>query len=90
MGKLEIFTRSGDIQRFEDGLKKAKHGIMEVCEIWENMKKEFSETSGSYEERYSPHHEGSGHYGGQHPFMSERDWHELQERRSRDAMGRYK
>lgn len=89
MGKIQIFGRSGDIQRFDEGLKKAKHGIMEVCEIWEDMKRDFSEQSGGlYNERYN-HREGDGGRHGGYPMMSERDWHELQERRRRDSMGRY-
>lgn len=98
MGYLvDLSKRSGDIQRFDENLKKMKHATMEICEIWESMKQDFSEMGGgSYGERYN-HREGgfdfrSGGYGSGYsqrenmPMMSERDWAELQERRRRDMM----
>lgn len=42
----------GDAERFEMALKKAKNGIKEACEIFEDMKEEFGERRGSYGERY--------------------------------------
>lgn len=95
MGYLIDFSeRGGDVQRFDEGLKKAKHGLMEVCDIWESMKQDFSQRGGgsSYGERYT---QRSGYNGGGYsqrdysPSMSERDWAELQERRRRDSMGRF-
>ncbi len=53
----------GDVERFEDALKDAKMGIKEACEIFEDMKEQFSERSG-YSERYSSR-------GGRY---SSRDW----------------
>lgn len=96
MGVLIDFSeRGGDVRRFDEGLKAAKSGLMEVCDIWESMKQDFQMRGGnagggynsrSYNERY-----GSGfdqRSMGQ-PTMSERDWMELQERRRRDSMGRF-
>jgi hypothetical protein len=83
---IDMSERDGDIRRFEEGLKAAKHGIMEVCEIWENMKSQFSERGGSYSERYGKGSYDQRNYG---HMMSERDWEELQERRRRDPMGRF-
>lgn len=63
----------GDVERFESALWKAKKGIKEACEIFEDMKEQFSERRG-YSERYS---ERGGY--------SDRDWDddEMSERRSR-------
>lgn len=41
----------GDAEKFESALKKAKKGLKEACEIFEDMKEEFSERS--YGGRYS-------------------------------------
>ena len=80
MGMLTIFERGGDdAKRFDMALKKAKAGLMEACEIWEDMVDQFSERGGSYEERYSQR----GGYRG-------REWDDMPERRSRDGMGRYR
>ena len=37
---IDLSERGGDVRRFEDGLKKAKHGLAEAYEIWEDMKNE--------------------------------------------------
>lgn len=96
MGVLIDFSeRGGDVRRFDEGLKAAKQGLMEVCDIWESMKQDFQMRGGnmggysqrSYNERY-----GGGSYDQRsmsQPMMSERDWAELQERRRRDGMGRF-
>ena len=85
MGLIQIFERSGDdVRRFDEAMKLAKSGLMEACEIWEDMKAQFSERGGSYGERYS--HRGGG-YGERY---GERDWDEMSERRYRDSMGRYR
>ena len=89
MGMIHIFERSGDdAKRFDEAMKRAKSGLMEACQIWEDMKSSFSERGGSYGERWTPSEDGMQYRGG-YPSMSERDWHELQERRRRDSMGRY-
>lgn len=71
----------GDVERFEDALKDAKMGIKEACEIFEDMKEQFSERR-SYSERYSGR---SGHY-------SSRDWDDdmddMSERRYRERRSR--
>ena len=39
MGMIHIFERGGDdAKRFDEAMKKAKSGLMEACEIWEDMK----------------------------------------------------
>lgn len=74
----------GDVQRFEDALWDAKKGIKEACEIFEDMKEQFGER-GSYGERYS--NRGYNQRGGGY---SRRDWDDMEERRYRDSMGRYR
>ena len=88
MGYLVDFSERSDVRRFDEGLKKAKHGLMEVCDIWEDMKQDFSERGGygergSYRERYS-----SRGYGERRGYSS-RDWDDMDERRYRDSRGRY-
>lgn len=81
MGLIHIMERSNDsdVRRFEESLKMAKEGVMEACEIFEDMKAQFSER-GSYGERY-------GHRGG---YSRREDWDGMDERRGRDSMGRYR
>lgn len=74
----------GDAERFESALMKAKKGIKEACEIFEDMKEQFSERGGSYGERYG---ERGGYY--QRDGYQPRDWNEMSERRYRDSRGRY-
>lgn len=80
MGLIHIMERSSDseVRRFEEGLKMAKEGIMEACEVFEDMKAQFGE-GGGYGERY-----GSRGYG------HREDWDGMSERRGRDSMGRYR
>ncbi len=95
MGLIHIMERSGDdAKRFDEAIKRAKSGLMEACEIWEDMKSQFSERGGSYGERggygerWTPSEDGM-QYRRRGGSMSERDYEELQERRRRDSMGRY-
>lgn len=69
----------GDVERFEDALKDAKMGIKEAWGIFEDMKEQFGERRG-YSERYS----NRGYYRRDH------DWDDMEERRYRDSMGRYR
>lgn len=48
---VDLSEKSGDVRRFDEAIRKAKSGIKEACEIWEDMKEEFSERR--YSERYS-------------------------------------
>ena len=81
MGMLAVFERNGDdARRFDEALKMAKAGIKEACEIWEDMKAQFSERS-SIGERGSYMRGGSSYRHG--------DWDEMDERRGRDSRGRY-
>lgn len=86
MGMIHIFERGGDdAKRFDEAMKKAKSGLMEACEIWEDMKSQFSERGGSYGERWSPSEDGMQWRG-----MSRREYDDMYERRGRDSMGRYR
>ena len=51
MGLIHIMEKSSDsdVRRFEEAMKMAKEGIMEVCEVYEDMKAQFGER---YGERY--------------------------------------
>lgn len=77
MGLIHIMERSsdGDVRRFEEGLKMAKEGIMEVCDVYEDMKAQFGER---YGERYGSRY---GH---------REDWDDMDMRRGRDSRGRYR
>ena len=86
MGMIHICERSGDdAKRFDDAMKMAKAGLMEACEIWEDMKAQFSERGGSYGERWTPSEDGMQYRG-----MYRRDYDGMYERRGRDSMGRYR
>lgn len=87
MGMITILVRSGDDAKlFDEAMKRAKGGLMEACEIWDDMKAQFSERGGSYSDRYSErgdhYPERGGYYG--------REWEEMPERRYRDSMGRFR
>lgn len=87
MGMIHIFERGGDdAKRFDEAMKRAKSGLMEACEIWEDMKAQFSER-GSYGERWTPSEDGMQYRRG---GMYGRDWDDMPERRGRDSMGRYR
>ena len=77
MGLIQIMERSGDndVRRFEDALRMAKESIKEACEIFDDMKAQFSERGGS-------HMRGS--------YYRRDDWDGMEERRGRDSMGRYR
>ena len=86
MGMIHIFERGGDdAKRFDEAMKKAKSGLMEACEIWEDMKSQFSERGGSYSERWPPSEDGMQWRG-----MYRREYDDMYERRGRDSMGRYR
>lgn len=82
MGLIHIFERGGDdAKQFDQAMKMAKAGLMEACEIWEDMKAELSER-GEYGER--------GAYGERSRSMRRDEIGEWGERRGRDSMGRYR
>ena len=86
MGMIHIFERGGDdAKRFDEAMKRAKSGLMEACEIWEDMKSQFSERGGSYGERWAPSEDGMQWRG-----MYRREYDDMYERRGRDGMGRYR
>jgi len=81
MGMIHIFERSGDDgRRFDEAMKRAKSGLMEACEIWEDMKSQLSERGG-FGERGGSHMRGG--------YYREGEWDGMDERRSRDSRGRY-
>ena len=83
---IDLSERSGDVRRFEEGLKMAKHGIAEAFGIWEDMKEQFSERS-SYGEKYN-YRGGYGERGGYYR-RDDHEWDDMSERRYRDSRGRY-
>ena len=89
MGMITIFERGGDdVRRFDESMKRAKSGLMEACEIWQDMKDQFSERGGDYASRYNMRgydergYDDRGYYG--------REWDDMRERRYRDSMGRFR
>lgn len=93
---IDLSERSDDVRRFGDSLKMAKSGLMEACEIWEDMKAQFSERGGRYGERYGERdrygerYSQRGNYGERRGYYG-REWDDddMQERRYRDSRGRY-
>ena len=78
---IDLSERGGDVKRFDEAIKMAKSGLKEACEIWEDMKSEFSER-GSYHDRYMPGYDERRYYG--------REWDDMRERHMRDSMVRYR
>ena len=70
MGLIHIMEKGSDsdVRRFEDSLRMAKEGIKEACEIYKDMKEQFSERRG-YDERM-----------GRRSYRKD-DWDEMDERR---------
>lgn len=81
---IDMSERGDDVRRFGESLKMAKAGLKEACEIWEDMKEQFSERGGRYSERYSQRGYGERSHSG-------REWDddEMQERRYRNSRGQY-
>lgn len=91
MGLIHIMERSSDseVRRFEEGLKMAKEGIMDACEVFEDMKAQFGERGG-YGNRGGSYGNRGG-YGSRGGYGQREDWDEGMEwRRGRDSMGRYR
>lgn len=85
MGLIRIFERGGDdAKRFDEAMKRAKSGLMEACEIWEDMKGQFSERGGYSERSFNER----GDYRMRGNYRNRDDWEEYSERR--DSMGRYR
>ncbi len=84
MGMLHIFSeRSDDARRFDEAMKMAKSGLMEACEIWEDMKAQFSERDGMSQR---------GSYGERRMYRRDeydRDPRYGMDERSRDSRGRW-
>lgn len=71
-----------NVRRFSEALKMAKASVMEACELFEDMKEQFSERGGRYSERYSMRDDMSP--------RDMRDMDDLRERRYRNSMGQYR
>lgn len=75
MGVLHVFSERGDdARRFDEAMKRAKSGLMEACEIWDDMRSQLSELS-ERGMRYREEYDRDRRYG-----MDER---------SRDSRGRW-
>lgn len=83
MRVIHMFKERGDeLHEYKKALKMAKEGIDTICELSDDMEEEYSER-GDYGERYSSRgYSPRGYY--------RRDWDEMDERRYRDSMGRYR
>lgn len=68
MGYIVFHMRESEADRFESALKKAKKGLAVACDIYEDMKSEFSERDSGYDERYDGRYSPRGDY-------DERDYH---------------
>lgn len=84
MGYLVMNMREDDAMRFESALKRAKSGIHEACEIFEEMKEQFGERRGGYDERYDGRYSNREHGYGERDYRPIPDW-EMR----RDSRGRY-
>lgn len=96
---IDLSERGGDVRRFEESLKMAKSGIKEACEIFEDMKEEFSERSGYSERRHDPYRIEMRYrdddyrerdYYRDHDGYSSREWDDMRERRMRARNGQYR
>lgn len=75
----------GDAEKFESALMKAKKGIKEACEIFEEMKDEFSERGGGgggYSQRSGYGERYSNRSGGSYRRRDDDEWDDMYERRS--------
>lgn len=72
----------GDVRRFEESLKMAKAGIKEACEIFEDMKEQFSER-GDYSRYSNRGGYGERGYGERGGYYRRDDWDDMPERRGR-------
>ena len=80
MGMIHIFSeRSDDARRFDEAMKMAKEGLMEACEIWEDMKAQFSERDGMPQR---------GSYGERRMYRRD-EYDRGMDERSRDSRGRW-
>lgn len=79
---VHMFKERGDeLREYKKALKMAKEGIETICELSDDMEDEYSERGG-YGERYGNR---SRDY-----YRRDHDWDDMEERRYRDSMGRYR
>ena len=83
---VHMFKERGDeLREYKKALKMAKEGIETICELSDEMEDEYSER-GDYGERYS----SRGDYRSRNYYRRDHDWDDMDERRYRDSMGRYR
>lgn len=76
MGLVTIMKRGGeDYREYKKAVKMAKEAIETICELTEEMEEQYGERHGSYMR------------GG---YSRRDEWDEMDERRGRDSMGRYR
>ena len=76
---IDLSERGGDVRRFDEAIKMAKSGIKEACEIWEDMKAQFSERDGMSQR---------GSYGERRMYRRD-EYDRGMDERSRDSRGRW-
>jgi len=77
MGLIHIMKRGGDDYRdYKEAVKMAKEAIETICELTEEMEEQFGERRG-----------GARMRGG---YYRNGEWDDMEERRGRDSMGRYR
>jgi len=82
MGLITILKRGGDEYReYKEAVKMAKEAIETICALTEDMEEQFGERGG-----YGEH----GSYRGGSSYRRRPEWDEMDERRGRDSMGRYR
>lgn len=76
MGLITIMKRGGEEYReFKEAVKMAKHAIKTIAELTEEMEEQYGERDG---------------YGERSSYRRRAEWDEMDERRGRDSMGRYR
>lgn len=81
MGLITILKRGGeDYREYKEAVKMAKEAIDTICSLTEDMEEQYGERG--YGERSS--------YRGGSSYRRRADWDEMDERRGRDSMGRYR
>lgn len=94
--KVISFRSSSDEREFKEamattkeGMRMAKRGFEKICELSDDMAEKYGERMG-YSDRYSDR----GGYSDRGDYSprdySHRDWDDMEERRYRDSMERYR
>ena len=82
MGLITIMKRGGeDYREYKEAVKMAKEAIDTICELTSEMEEQYGERGGSGER---------SSYRGGSSYRRRAEWDEMDERRGRDSMGRYR